>query len=504
MNDRMKSNQAAQDDLSPRVPSSLPKASGLYWGGKWHTPSGAATLACMNPSTGKPLRDVLCGGTEEVSAAVAAARAARETWARTPPLERARCLREAASRVLDHAQELALIDAANCGNPVNAMMFDAQVGAKLLDYFAGLVLEIKGETIPTSNGSLNYTMREPRGVVARIFPFNHPFMFAAGKIAAPLAAGNTVIVKPPEQAPLSTIRLMELLEDVFPPGVLNCVVGGRDTGAALASHPGVDAIALIGSVQAGKAVLRAAADTMKHTVLELGGKNAMIVYPDAHVDKAVAGAIKGMNFAWCGQSCGSTSRLFIHDSIHDRFVDALVRQLPSLYRPGIATDMRTSMGAMINRTQYERTLHYIDKAHEQKATLALGGRHPADPALANGFFIEPTVFVDVEPSMAIAREEIFGPVLSVFRWRDETEMLAAVNGLELGLTGSVWTQNLDTAHRVAAAIESGYVWINDTSTHILGAPFGGYKQSGQGREESKDELLEFTKLKNVNVLLGGN
>jgi betaine-aldehyde dehydrogenase len=502
MNDRIKVNEPALDDLSSRVPSSLPKSSGLYWGGKWHTPAGAATLTCTNPSTGKPLRDVLCGGADEVSAAVAAARAARRTWAGTPPLERARRLREAASRVREHAQELALIDAANCGNPVNAMMFDAQIAAMQLEYFAGLVLEIKGETMPTANGSLNYTVREPLGVVARIYPFNHPFMFAAAKIAAPLAAGNTVVAKPPEQAPLSTIRLMELLEDVFPPGVLNCVVGGRDAGAALAGHPGVDAIGLIGSVQAGKAVLRAAADTMKHTLLELGGKNAMIVYPDAHFDKAVAGAIKGMNFAWCGQSCGSTSRLFVHDSIHDRFVDALIRQLPALFRPGIATDMRTTMGALVNRTQYERTLHYIDKAHEQHATLAIGGKHPADPALANGFFVEPTVFVDVQADMAIARDEIFGPVLSVFRWRDESDMLATVNGLDVGLTGSVWTQSLDTAHRVAAAIESGYVWINDTSTHIPGAPFGGYKQSGQGREESKDELLEFTKVKNINVMLG--
>jgi betaine-aldehyde dehydrogenase len=492
-----------QDDLSAQVAGCLPKSSGLYWGGAWHAPANGATLTSINPSTGETLREVSCAGPEDVAAAVRAANQARRSWAATPPLERARCLRETAQRVRAHADELALIDAADCGNPVKAMRVDAQIAATQLEYFAGLVLEIKGETLPTANGALNYTLREPVGVVARIFPFNHPFMFAAAKMAAALAAGNTVVMKPPEQAPLSTIRLMELLEDVFPPGVLNCVAGGRETGAALASDPGVHAIGLVGSVQAGKAVLRAAADTMKPALLELGGKNAMIVYPDADFDKAVAGAIKGMNFAWCGQSCGSTSRLFVHESLHDRFVDALLTQLGRAYRPGIATDLRTTMGALASRAQYERSLNYIERGRAEGATLAYGGKHPDDPKLAAGFFVEPTVFVDVRPEMAIARDEIFGPVLSVLSWRDERDMLAAVNGLDLGLTGAVWTQNLNTAHRVAAALEAGYVWVNDTSTHITGAPFGGYKQSGMGREESKDELLQFTKVKNVNVVLAG-
>ena len=486
-------------DLSPRVAQVLPKERGLFWGGRWHLPSAAHVFKTFNPSTGELLAEVLSGGAAEVNSAVQAAASAFPAWAKTPPLERGRLLREAANRIRLHAQDLALIDAANCGNPVKAMVFDAEIAATLLEYFAGLVLEIKGETIPTANGSLNYTLREPLGVVARIFPFNHPFMFAAGKIAAPLAAGNTVLLKPPEQAPLSTIRLMELLQDLFPPGVLNCVTGGRDTGAALVAHPGVAAVGLIGSVPAGKAVWKAAGDTLKRTLLELGGKNAMIIYPDADFDRAVDGAVRGMNFTWCGQSCGSTSRLFLHDSLHDRFVDALVARIKAAHTPGIATDMGTTMGALINRAQYEKTLNYIQLAQREGAVLACGGKHPADPKLAHGFFVEPTVFTHVTRSMVIAREEIFGPVLSVFRWSDPLELFDAVNEVEFGLTASIWTRDIVTAHQAAARVQAGYVWINDCSAHFTGAPFGGYKQSGVGREESKEELFEFTQIKNVNV-----
>lgn len=487
-------------DLSPYVQRVLPRSSGLFWDGRWHEGAGQA-IATFNPSTGERLAEVASPASAEVNAAVASAKAAFPAWAGTPPLQRAALLREAARRVRLHSRELALLDAANCGNPVRAMQMDAEIAATQLDYFAGLVLEIKGETIPTANGALNYTLREPLGPVARIFPFNHPFMFAAGKIAAPLAAGNTVILKPPEQAPLSTIRLMEILDGLFPPGVLNCIAGGRDTGAALSAHPHVEAVALIGSVGAGKAVLRSAAETMKRTLLELGGKNAMVIYPDADFERAVDGAVRGMNFTWCGQSCGSTSRLFIHESLHDRFVDRLVGLLRERHRPGVATHMDTTMGALINRAQYERSLAYIASAREEGATLVAGGSPPADAALRGGFFVEPTVFTGVTPRMKLAREEVFGPVLAVLRWRDEDELFAAVNGVEFGLTASFWTRDLLTAHKAAARVEAGYVWINDCSSHFIGAPFGGFKQSGLGREESKDELFEFTQVKNVNVAM---
>lgn len=486
-------------DLSGRVADILPRERGQFWGGTWHYRADAPRLTSINPSTGQVLAEVEVATAADVDAAVRSARQAFPAWAAMPPLERARRLREAASRIRANAADLALLDAADCGNPVKAMLFDAEIAATQLEYFAGLVLEIKGETIPTGNGSLNYTRREPLGVVVRIYPFNHPFMFAAGKIAAPLAAGNTVVIKPPEQAPLSTLKLMELLADVFPAGVLNCVVGGREVGAALSTHPEVAAVGLIGSVPAGRAVLHAAADSFKRTLLELGGKNAMIIYPDADLDRAVDGAVRGMNFTWCGQSCGSTSRLFIHDSLHDVFVAKLVDLLGQRHRPGIATHMDTTMGALINQAQYERCLSYIESAQKEGARLVAGGAHPADPALAKGLFIEPTVFTGVTPSMRVAKEEIFGPVLSVLRWHDESDLFEAVNGLELGLTASIWTRDLRTAHHAAARAQAGYVWINDCSSHFIGAPFGGYKQSGLGREESKDELFEFTQIKNVNV-----
>jgi betaine-aldehyde dehydrogenase len=219
------------------------------------------------------------------------------------------------------------------------------------------------------------------------------------------------------------------------------------------------------------------------------------------MSRAVDGAIRGMNFTWCGQSCGSTSRLVVHDSVHDALLSELVPRLQAAHRPGIATHMATTMGALVNRVQYDKTLSYIESARSEGATLATGGKHPTDASLARGNFIEPTVFTGVTPAMKVAREEVFGPVLSVMRWRDEDEMFGIVNGIELGLTASIWTQNLKTAHRAAARVEAGYVWINDCSAHFIGAPFGGYKQSGMGREESKDELLEFTHVKNVNVSL---
>jgi betaine-aldehyde dehydrogenase len=477
------------DDLSSRVADVLPRQRGQYWGGQWHHNAGAARLQSINPSTGALLAEVEIATLADVDAAVHSARNAFGQWSQTPPLVRARILREAATLIRANALDLALLDAADCGNPVKAMVFDAEIAATQLEYFAGLVLEIKGETIPTGNGSLNYTRREPLGVVARIFPFNHPFMFAAGKIAAPLAAGNTVVIKPPEQASLSTLRLMELLEGVFPAGVLNCVVGGRDIGAALVAHPDVAAIGLIGSVSAGKAVLHAAADGMKRTLLELGGKNAMIVFPDADFDRAVEGSVRGMNFTWCGQSCGSTSRLFVHESLHDRFVQALVQRISVAHVPGLATDLRTTMGALINQSQHQRALDYIAQARSEGATLASGGQRPSNPQLDRGFFIEPTVLTDVTPQMRIAREEVF----------DTDAMFDAVNGIDLGLTASIWTRDLVTAHRAAARVQAGYVWVNDCSSHFTGAPFGGYKQSGLGREESKEELFEFTQIKNINV-----
>ena len=484
--------------LRPRE-AVLPRQRNLFYGGAWRASLSGRRFAVESPGDGSSLGHTADADTADIEAAVAAARAAFPAWRATPPLERAAALRRFAARVREHAADLALLDAIDCGNPVRAMLGDAAIATAQIDFFAGLVTEMKGDSIPMGPDRLNVTVREPLGVVARIIPFNHPFMFAAGKSAAPLAAGNTVIVKPPEQAPLSALRLAELAEDIFPPGVFNVVTGqGPATGAALVAHPDVASIALIGSVGAGRAVMRSAAERLKPVLLELGGKNALIAFPDADPDAVAEALVAGMNFAWCGQSCGSTSRAFMHEAIHDAVLEHLRRRIAA-FRPGAPDDMATTMGAIASRAQHDRILSYIEAGRREGATLLCGGGVPADPALAGGLYIEPTVFTGVTPAMTIAREEIFGPVLSVLRWRDEAEMVRDVNAVEVGLTCSIWTNDLHAALRTATAAEAGYVWVNEVSRHFLGAPFGGVKQSGLGREECLSELLAFTQEKNIHL-----
>ena len=478
----------------------LPDHRGLYYGGAWHQPASGRVASIANPSTSESLAEVAIAGSADVDAAVAAAQSGFEAWRAVAPLERARILREVAARVRDHGEELALIDAADCGNPVREMIGDARVAAAQIEFFAGLVTEIKGASIPMGPDVVNFSVREPVGVVARIIPFNHPFMFAAGKSAAPLAAGNSVVLKPPDQAPLSALRLAELIGELFPPGVFNVVPGDRETGGLLASHRDVAMVAIIGSVTAGRGVMRAASDTVKPLLLELGGKNALIAYPDADPDEVAGAAVGGMNFTWCGQSCGSTSRAFVHASIHDAVLERIKSRVAA-FKPGIATEPATTMGAIVSRAQLERVLGYIETAKSDGARLVYGGGRPSDPRLAHGFFVEPTVFAGVTPAMRISREEVFGPVLSVLEWSDEAQMLAAVNAVEHGLTCSIWTNDLSTAHRTAAAVRVGYVWINEVGKHFLGAPFGGVKRSGFGREECIEELLAFTQQKNIHVRL---
>lgn len=478
----------------------LPQHRSLYYGGGWHEPKSGSYGEVTSPGTGESLGKVAEASAADVDAAVAAAYDAFRQWRNVAPLERAKVLRRMAEVVRQNAEELALIDAADCGNPVAEMVSDANVAAAQLEFFAGLVTEMKGDSIPMGPDAVNFTVREPRGVVGRIIPFNHPFMFCAGKAAAPLAAGNTVIMKPPEQAPLSSLRLAELTEGLLPRGVFNVVPGGREAGATLASHPRVAMIALIGSVPTGRAVLKSAADTLKPALLELGGKNALVAYADADPDAVAGAVIAGMNFTWCGQSCGSTSRAFLHDKIHDAVLERVKAKIAK-YRPGIPTDPKTTMGAIVSKTQLDRIMGFIQSAKDEGARLVSGGKRPDDPALARGFYVEPTVFADVTPKMRIAREEIFGPVLSVMKWSDEAAMLAEVNAVEYGLTCAIWTNDLSVAHRTATAVEAGFVWINEVGRHFLGTPFGGYKQSGMGREECLSELISFTQEKNIHIRL---
>ena len=333
----------------------LPEHRDAFYGGEWHKPKSGKYVDSINPGTGESLGPFADCGADDIDAAVQAAKKAFDGWRNTPPLERARVLKRIAAVLRENADELAMIDAADCGNPVHEMVMDATVAAAPIEFYAGLVTEMKGASIPMGPGVVNFSVREPRGVVGRIIPFNHPFMFCAGKAGAPLATGNVVIMKPPEQAPLSSLRLAELIGGLLPPGVFNIVPGGREAGSALTTHPGVAMIALIGSVPTGRAVMKAAADTLKPVMLELGGKNALIAYPDADPDEVAGGVVGGMNFTWCGQSCGSTSRAFVHEKIYDAVL-AKVKTKIAHFKPGIATDRSTTMGAIISKSQYERIL----------------------------------------------------------------------------------------------------------------------------------------------------
>jgi acyl-CoA reductase-like NAD-dependent aldehyde dehydrogenase len=380
------------------------------------------------------------------------------------------------------------------------MAKDVQAAARRLDYFAGLVTELKGMTVPASAGGLHYTVREPFGVVVRIVPFNHPIMFAGSRIAAPLVAGNTVVLKVPPQAPVTGLRLGELAKDVLPPGVLNIITGdGPTVGRALVTDRRVGRIGLTGSPGTGKSILRDSAEQIAEVSLELGGKNALIVFPDVDVEQSAAGAVRAMNFGWQGQSCGSCSRVFVHESVYDEFCLRVQEQIGRI-RQGDPGDPATTMGAMISEAQYERVLGYIETGKGEGARVLVGGGHPEGEAFARGLFIEPTVFVDVKPDMRIAQEEIFGPVMSIMTWSDEDEVIEEANDVVYGLTANLYTNDMATAMRVIPQLDAGFVWVNGSGEHFQGLPFGGYKESGLGREESLDELLSYTQTKSVSIL----
>jgi len=482
----------------------LPQHRGLYYGGAWHESAARRETRVVSPATGAALGTAIDATADDIDHAVVAAGKAFEAWRETPAQERAAALRKAIAILRANADELAWLEAVDTGNPMQAMRFDVEISAGYMEYFAGLVTEIKGDTIPIGPGTLNYTLREPLGVIARIGAFNHPLLFTAGKCGAPLVAGNTLIVKPAVETPLTSLRIAELWHDVFPPGVFNVVTGGRDAGAALVAHPKVAKIGFIGSVNAGRAVMQAAAASLKALTLELGGKNALIACADASPDEVADGVVRGMNFRYVtGQSCNSTSRVYLHDSIHDAALAAIVRRVQAL-KVGLPFEPDSEVGCLSSQAQFDKTMSYIKLGIEGGARLASGGKRPDDPKLAGGLFVEPTVFAGVTDDMRIAREEIFGPVVSILRWSDEDDVLARVNALDYGLTASIWTHDLDRAHRLASRVEAGYIWVNGAATHHVGVPFGGVKQSGIGREESIEELFACTQIKNINVTLERN
>ena len=395
---------------------------GFYIGGQWVSPADGGSFTSINPTTMEKLADVPSAGETDVDAAVQAAKAGFKAWSRVPIKERARCLELLADRIEQNADELALFDAVDSGNAIVGMHGDMIWTADWLRYCAGLVTEIKGETFSQGDRHLNLTRRQPFGVVAKINPFNHPFRFCAEKAAAPLAAGNTVVIKGSEQAPLSSLRLGELCDGIFPAGVINIIAGDGKVGSALVRHPDVRRIGFVGSVPTGRAIAKEAAADLKRVSLELGGKNPIVIFPDADPKKAAVAAIKGMNMNRQGQSCSSTSRVFVHSSLHKGVSEELVKLAEAL-PIGAPWLKQNEVGPIVSQRQFDRIMGFIASAKAEGAQLLTGGGKPADPSLAAGLFVAPTVFDKVTPSMRIGREEIFGPVMSVMTWDNYEDML---------------------------------------------------------------------------------
>jgi betaine-aldehyde dehydrogenase len=462
-----------------------------------------AALETRDPSTGELLTSVPDGDGADVDRAVAAARRAAPGWYELGLAGRAECFAKFGELLTEHREQLAVLDALDAGNPLRAMRIDVDICHDYLRAYPPLAASLNGRVMNASKSGLHYTSSTPYGVVGRILAFNHPMMFAVSRPLPALITGNTVVMKPAPQTPLSCLALGELFAQAFPPGVMNIVTGGAAAGDALVRHPLVKRLAFTGSVRTGLAIQRSAAESgqVKNVSLELGGKNAMIVFPDVDVATAVEAAVFGMNLSVCqGQSCGSNSRVFVHERLHDDFVEALAARLDE-FRVNLAYSEESDMGPLVSAAQLERVSGYVDSGQAEGARLVTGGGHPHD-APAGGYFIRPALFDRVEQSMSLAQEEIFGPVISVLRWSDYEQVVEQANAVEFGLTASIWTNDLTLAHKTAERLEAGYVWINDSTIHYVGTPFGGVKNSGIGREESEEELLSYLEQKAVHTKLG--
>jgi betaine-aldehyde dehydrogenase len=474
-------------------------------GGDLVQPKDGGRLQQLNPATGESLGSIPCASEADVDRAVAAASVALASWRRTDVRERARLLLTVAQTVEENGEELARLDSEDIGTPLNGLRRDIALTVEELRRIAGNATALRGETIPTGPGTIDLTVREPFGVVARIVAFNHPLMFGMARLGSPLLAGNTVVLKPAESSSRSALRMGELLRSVVPAGVVNIISGrGGEAGDLLVRHPDVARIAFIGGADAGRRIQQSAAATgVKTVTLELGGKNPLIVFGDADVDAAIEGAVRGMNFGWQGQSCGSTSRLYVHRSLFETVVSGIAERLDRIV-VGDPLDPLVEMGSLSNRAQYEKVLAYLRQGlGSDQAQLRAGGARPSG-VHPDGCFLRPTLFtVPVDTDLPLANEEIFGPVLVAAPFTEYDEVISAANRLPLGLTAAVYTTSLEIAMAAARDLEAGYVWVNWSATHIPGTAFGGVKNSGVGRDEGLDEILGFTQPKNIYVRFGG-
>ena len=478
------------------------KACHMLIGGQLVESESGAWDESLNPATEEIIGRTPAATAADVAKAVTSAELAWPAWAAMGVSARAEVLRAFGSRLLERADELLRVEVMDTGNTIGPMRGDVRMGVDSLNYYAGLGYELKGQTIPSTPGNLHFTVREPYGVVVRIVPFNHPAMFATARTAAALMAGNAVVVKPPETSPLSAMVLAQIARDVFPPGVFNIVTGsGATAGDALVRHPAVKRIAFIGSTATGRAIQRAAAESsVKHVSLELGGKNPMIVFPDVDPDTVAKAAVAAMNFSWQGQSCGSTSRLLLHDSLYDRVLEQVV-DLVSAIRVGDPLEESSQMGPINSASQLAKVKNYIRIGETEGARLLTGGQRPQGSSFARGYWIRPAVFGGVTSDMRIGKEEVFGPVLSVMRWSNVEAAIEMANMVEYGLTAAIWTNDIDTALTTARRVRAGHQWINGYGAHYMAVPFGGVKASGIGREEALEEMLDYTEIKTINIIL---
>ncbi len=478
----------------------VPTLLGQHIGGAISIDDTSERFDNINPATGETLCEVAAASPAEVQRVVAAAKSAFPAWAATPAAERGRILRRAAELLRTHNDELARLEVADTGKPIaEASTVDVLSGADCLEYYGGIAATIHGEHFDLG-GSFAYTRREPLGVCAGIGAWNYPLQIACWKSAPALACGNTMVFKPAELTPLTAVFLAEIFTEAgLPDGVFNVVQGDHRVGRPLTEHPDIAKVSLTGEVGTGKLVMAQAASTLKHVTLELGGKSPLIVFEDAAVDNAVSAALMA-NFYTQGEVCSNGTRVFVHESIHEEFTARLAARTAKM-RIGDPLDPSTDVGALISADHRDKVLGYIAAGRAAGARVLVGGGAPDAPELAGGFFVQPTVFVDCEDQMSIVAEEIFGPVMSVLRFDTEAEVVTRANDTPYGLAAGVFTSNLARAHRVAAALESGIVWINNYNLTPIEVPFGGNKQSGIGRENSLVTIGHYTQLKTVYVEL---